>query len=58
MKTAAIILFLGTAFAAPQFDFKSLTGDDESEEVNEQVPYTTVEKFDVSILESASKSYA
>jgi len=54
MKTAAIILFLGTASAAPQFDqikglLKSLTGDDEPGEVNgdyEQVPYTTIQKFD------------
>jgi len=54
MKSAAIILFLGAASAAPQLEqfknlFKSLSGDDEPGEVNgdyEQVPYTTVQKFD------------
>merc|ERR1719452_239134 len=45
MKFAAIILFLGAASAAPQLEqfknlFKSLSGD------YEQVPYTTVQKFD------------
>jgi len=54
MKIAAILLFLTTAYAAPQFDqfkdlLKGLTGDDEPGEVNgdyEQVPYTTIQKFD------------
>ena len=55
MKSALIVLFLGTALAAPQFEqfkdlLKGLSGDDEPGEVNgdyEQVPYTTVQKFDV-----------
>jgi len=55
MKAAAIILFLGAASAAPQLEqfknlFKSLSGDDEPGEVNgdyQQVPYTTIQKFDV-----------
>jgi len=54
MKIAAILLFLTTAYAAPQFEqfkdlLKALTGDDEPGEVNgdyEQVPYTTIQKFD------------
>jgi len=54
MKTSAILLFLTTAYAAPQFEqfkdlLKGLTGDDEPGEVNgdyEQVPYTTIQKFD------------
>ena len=55
MKSAIIVLFLGSALAAPQFEqfkdlLKGLAGDDEPGEVNgdyEQVPYTTIQKFDV-----------
>lgn len=54
MKSAIIVLFLGSALAAPQFEqfkdlLKGLAGDDEPGEVNgdyEQVPYTTIQKFD------------
>jgi len=54
MKIAAILLFLTTAYAAPQFEqfkdlLKALTGDDEPGEVNgdyEQAPYTIIQKFD------------
>ena len=57
MKSAIIVLFLGSALAAPQFEqfkdlLKGLAGDDEPGEVNgdyEQVPYTTIQKFDVSL---------
>jgi hypothetical protein len=53
MKAAAIILFLGTVSAAPQFEqfkdlFKSSSGEpEEYNGDNEQVPYTTIQKFDV-----------
>ena len=55
MNAAAIIFFLGAASAAPQLEqfkniYKSLAGDDEPGEGNgdnEQVPYTTIQKFDV-----------
>jgi len=54
MKSALIIFFLGSASPAPQFEqfkdlLKGLAGDDEPGEVNgdyEQVPYTTIQKFD------------
>merc|ERR1712127_842005 len=54
MKTAAALLLVASASAAPQFGgiksiFKALTGDDEAGEVNgdyETVPYTTLKKYD------------
>ena len=56
MKSFLTILFLGAVSAAPQFSqfkdlLKGLTGEDEPGEVNgdyEQVPYTVIQKFDVS----------
>ena len=59
MKASIFFLVLASASAAPQFEglkniFSALSGDDEAGEVNgdyEQVPYTTLKKFDVSFLE-------
>ena len=55
MKLVTLLLLVGSTFAAPQFEqfkdlLKSLAGSDEPGEVNgdyEQVPYTTIQKFDV-----------
>ena len=55
MKASIFLLVLASASAAPQFEglkniFSALSGDDEPGEVNgdyEQVPYTTLKKFDV-----------
>ena len=55
MKASIFFLVLASASAAPQFEglkniFSALSGDDEPGEVNgdyEQVPYTTLKKFDV-----------
>merc|ERR1712037_561008 len=54
MKASIFFLVLASASAAPQFEglkniFSALSGDDEAGEVNgdyEQVPYTTLKKFD------------
>merc|ERR1712055_178991 len=54
MKASIFFLILASASAAPQFEglkniFSALSGDDEPGEVNgdyEQVPYTTLKKFD------------
>merc|ERR1719251_312010 len=54
MKASIFFLVLASASAAPQFEglkniFSALSGDDEPGEVNgdyEQVPYTTLKKFD------------
>merc|ERR1711914_63143 len=54
MKASIFLLVLASASAAPQFEglksiFSALSGDDEPGEVNgdyEQVPYTTLKKFD------------
>merc|ERR1712243_413241 len=54
MKASVFLLLLASASAAPQFEglkniFSSLSGNDEPGEVNgdyEQVPYTTLKKFD------------
>jgi len=54
MKLVTLLLLVGSTFAAPQFEqfkdlLKSLAGSDEPGEVNgdyEQVPYTTIQKFD------------
>lgn len=59
MKASIFFLVLASASAAPQFEglkniFSALSGDDEPGEVNgdyEQVPYTTLKKFDVSFLD-------
>ena len=59
LKASIFFLVLASASAAPQFEglkniFSALSGDDEAGEVNgdyEQVPYTTLKKFDVSFLE-------
>ena len=56
MKASIFLLVLASASAAPQFEglkniFSALSGDDQPGEVNgdyEQVPYTTLKKFDVS----------
>ena len=56
MKASIFLLVLASASAAPQFEglkniFSALSGNDEPGEVNgdyEQVPYTTLKKFDVS----------
>merc|ERR1712107_524038 len=54
MKASISFLFLASASSAPQFEglkniFSALSGDDQPGEVNgdyEQVPYTTLKKFD------------
>merc|ERR1712105_370211 len=54
MKASIFLLVLASASAAPQFEglkniFSALSGNDEPGEVNgdyEQVPYTTLKKFD------------
>merc|ERR1712227_7457 len=54
MKASITFFFLASASAAPQFEglkniFSALSGDDQPGEVNgdyEQVPYTTLKKFD------------
>merc|ERR1712105_450500 len=54
MKASIFLLVLASASAAPQFEglkniFSALSGDDQPGEVNgdyEQVPYTTLKKFD------------
>jgi len=59
MKASIFLLVLASASAAPQFEglkniFSALSGDDQPGEVNgdyEQVPYTTLKKFDVSLLD-------
>ena len=54
MLTAAVLLLVASASAAPQFDniFKALSGSQdkagEYEGDNEQVPYTTLKEYDVS----------
>ena len=56
MQAAAVLLLVASASAAPQFDniFKSLSGSQdkagEYEGDSEQVPYTTLKKYDVGLF--------